>query len=105
MDTLNSAAGITVFAPDNSAFAKIPPSTLKTVLADKPELTKILTYHVAGWPATRLTRHLIYVPIDSVLCSVCEEMKSAVESKPWFRQAHREYLDQVKVKKRILRGT
>ncbi len=54
---------------------------------------------------TVLLGHLIYVPIDSVLCSVCEEMKSAVESKPWFREAHREYLDQVKVKKRILRGT
>lgn len=54
---------------------------------------------------TILLGHLIYVPIDSVLCSVCEEMKSAVESKPWFREAHREYLDQVKVKKRILRGT
>jgi len=46
VDTLNSAAGITVFAPDNSAFAKIPASTLKSVLADKAELTKILTYHV-----------------------------------------------------------
>ncbi len=54
---------------------------------------------------TVLLGHLIYVPIDSALCSVCEEMKSAVESKPWFRQAHREYLDQIKVKKRILRGT
>ena len=54
---------------------------------------------------TVLLGHLIYVSIDAVLCSVCEEMKSAVESKPWFREAHREYLDQVKVKKRILRGT
>jgi uncharacterized surface protein with fasciclin (FAS1) repeats len=48
VNTLNSAAGITVFAPDNAAFAKIPASTLKTVLADKPELTKILTYHVVA---------------------------------------------------------
>ena len=48
VDTLNSAPGITVFAPDNAAFAKIPASTLKSVLADKPELTKILTYHVAS---------------------------------------------------------
>jgi len=52
VDTLNSAAGITVFAPDNSAFAKIPASTLKTVLADKPELTKILTYHVVAGRVT-----------------------------------------------------
>ena len=48
VDTLNSAAGITVFAPDNSAFAKIPASTLKSVLADKAELTKVLTYHVVA---------------------------------------------------------
>jgi uncharacterized surface protein with fasciclin (FAS1) repeats len=47
VDTLNSAANITVFAPDNAAFAKIPPATLKKLLANKAELTKILTYHVA----------------------------------------------------------
>jgi uncharacterized surface protein with fasciclin (FAS1) repeats len=47
VDTLNSASGITVFAPDNAAFAKIPASTLNKVLANKAELTKILTYHVA----------------------------------------------------------
>ena len=52
VDTLNSAAGITVFAPDNAAFAKIPASTLKTVLADKPELTKVLTYHVVAGRVT-----------------------------------------------------
>ncbi len=48
VDTLNSAQGITVFAPDNSAFAKIPAATLDKVLADKSELTTILTYHVAA---------------------------------------------------------
>jgi uncharacterized surface protein with fasciclin (FAS1) repeats len=48
VDTLNSASNITVFAPDNAAFAKIPAATLKSILANKAELTKILTYHVAG---------------------------------------------------------
>jgi len=48
VDTLNSASGITVFAPDNAAFAKIPKETLDSVLANKAELTKILTYHVAA---------------------------------------------------------
>ncbi len=52
VDTLNSAKGITVFAPENSAFAAIPPATLKKVLADKAELTKILTYHVVGAKVT-----------------------------------------------------
>jgi uncharacterized surface protein with fasciclin (FAS1) repeats len=47
VDTLNSASNITVFAPDNAAFAKIPPATLQKLLANKAELTKILTYHVA----------------------------------------------------------
>ena len=46
VDTLNSAKNITVFAPDNAAFAKIPTATLNSVLANKAELTKILTYHV-----------------------------------------------------------
>ena len=35
MDTLNSASNITVFAPDNAAFAKIPAATLKKLLANK----------------------------------------------------------------------
>jgi len=48
VDTLNSAKNITVFAPDNAAFAKIPAATLKSLLANKAELTKILTYHVAS---------------------------------------------------------
>jgi len=48
VDTLNSASNITVFAPDNAAFAKIPSATLAKVLANKAELTKILTYHVAS---------------------------------------------------------
>ncbi len=46
VDSLNTAQGITVFAPTNDAFAKIPKATLDTVLADKAMLTKILTYHV-----------------------------------------------------------
>src|SRR5690349_15262948 len=33
VDSLNSADGITVFAPTNAAFDKIPPATLKKVLA------------------------------------------------------------------------
>lgn len=46
VDTLNSAPAITVFAPSNDAFAKIPSDTLNKVLADKATLTKILTGHV-----------------------------------------------------------
>jgi uncharacterized surface protein with fasciclin (FAS1) repeats len=48
VDTLNSAPEVTVFAPTNDAFAKIPAADLKKVLADKPTLTKILTNHVVA---------------------------------------------------------
>ncbi|MFD8939225.1 fasciclin domain-containing protein [Streptomyces sp. NPDC059578] len=48
VDTLNNARGITVFAPTNDAFAKIPKADLDKVLADKKKLTDILTYHVVG---------------------------------------------------------
>ncbi|MGW4302268.1 fasciclin domain-containing protein [Streptomyces sp. NPDC004376] len=48
VDTLNNAQDITVFAPTNDAFKKIPKATLDKVLSDKAELTKILTYHVVG---------------------------------------------------------
>lgn len=52
VDTLNTAKDITVFAPTNDAFAKIPKETLDKVLADKQTLTKILTYHVVGKQVT-----------------------------------------------------
>ncbi|KIF70659.1 fasciclin [Streptomyces sp. AcH 505] len=52
VDTLNSAQNITVFAPTNEAFAKIPKADLDKVLADKATLTKILTYHVVGQKLT-----------------------------------------------------
>ncbi|MET9496241.1 fasciclin domain-containing protein [Streptomyces sp. NPDC006552] len=48
VDTLNNAQDITVFAPTNDAFAKIPKADLDKVLNDKAMLTKILTYHVVG---------------------------------------------------------
>ena len=48
VDTLQSAGPFTVFAPVNSAFAKLPAGTVDTLL--KPEnkgtLTTVLTYHV-----------------------------------------------------------
>src|SRR4029450_9976520 len=45
--TLNSAQGITVFAPTNDAFAALPKPTLDKALGDpKGLLTTVLTYHV-----------------------------------------------------------
>ncbi|WP_431783587.1 fasciclin domain-containing protein [Streptomyces chumphonensis] len=48
VDTLNSAENITVFAPTNDAFAEIPEEDLNALLADKEQLTQVLTYHVVG---------------------------------------------------------
>ncbi|WP_406314159.1 fasciclin domain-containing protein [Streptosporangium sp. NBC_01639] len=45
-ETLNSAKDITVFAPTNEAFAKLPKEALDKVLADKEQLTKVLQNHV-----------------------------------------------------------
>jgi uncharacterized surface protein with fasciclin (FAS1) repeats len=47
VDTLNSAQGITVFAPTNDAFAALPKATLDKALGDPNGLlTTVLTYHV-----------------------------------------------------------
>ncbi|MEV0357688.1 fasciclin domain-containing protein [Nocardia sp. NPDC050697] len=45
VDTLNSGQ-FTVFAPVDSAFAKIDPATIESLKTDSATLTKILTYHV-----------------------------------------------------------
>jgi uncharacterized surface protein with fasciclin (FAS1) repeats len=48
VDTLEGAGPFTVFAPDNAAFAKIPSSTIASLLLpqNKAQLVDILTYHV-----------------------------------------------------------
>ena len=45
VDSLNSAPELTVFAPVDDAFGKIPKADLDKVLADKKQLSDILTYH------------------------------------------------------------
>ena len=45
VDTLNGGE-FTVFAPIDSAFAKIDPATIDSLKTDSATLTKILTYHV-----------------------------------------------------------
>ena len=46
VDTLNGEGPFTVFAPNNEAFAKIPPEDLDGILANTEWLTSILLYHV-----------------------------------------------------------
>lgn len=45
-DTLNGAPALTVFAPTDDAFAMIPAADLDALLADKDQLTTVLTHHV-----------------------------------------------------------
>ena len=48
VDTLEGNGPFTVFAPTNEAFDKLPPGTVDTLVKpeNKPQLVKILTYHV-----------------------------------------------------------
>lgn len=50
VDTLKSEGPFTVFAPNNSAFNKLPDGTVATLLMaeNKDQLVKILTYHVVA---------------------------------------------------------
>src|SRR5581483_1946148 len=46
VDTLKGKGPLTVFAPTDEAFAKIPQEKLEALLKDKKALTAVLTYHV-----------------------------------------------------------
>jgi uncharacterized surface protein with fasciclin (FAS1) repeats len=45
-DSLNSASDITVLAPADPAFQAVPADALNALLADKAQLTAVLTHHV-----------------------------------------------------------
>lgn len=45
-DALSAPGNLTVFAPTNAAFAKIPPAVLGAIGGDPALLTAVLTYHV-----------------------------------------------------------
>ena len=97
---------------------------MKTAEANvgKPDATfnKPVCCAQCGWPGTGnlpvgvrvinrngtqvLVGRLSYFHISTVLCSVCQEMKSAVTSRLWFVEAHAEYLGQLELKKRLLAG-
>ncbi|MCU7729053.1 fasciclin domain-containing protein [Actinoplanes sp. KI2] len=51
-NALNAAPGITVFAPANVAFSKLPKDDLRKLLADKKGLAGILNYHVVPGKVT-----------------------------------------------------
>jgi hypothetical protein len=53
---------------------------------------------------TVLVGTLSYFHISSELCSVCQEMESVLASRPWFVEAHSEYVDEIRFKKQLLGG-
>ena len=64
VETLKSAGPFTVFAPNDAAFAKIPPEQLNALLADKKKLTAVLTYHVV--PAKVMAAEVKSGPVKTV---------------------------------------
>lgn len=48
VDTLKGPGPFTVFAPTDEAFAKLPPGTLESLLADQEKLKGVLLYHVVA---------------------------------------------------------
>ena len=48
VDTLKSPGPFTVFAPNDDAFAQLPPGTIQTLLQNIPQLARILTFHVVS---------------------------------------------------------
>ncbi|MBH8555016.1 fasciclin domain-containing protein [Nostocaceae cyanobacterium CENA357] len=47
IETLKSPDSLTVFAPTDEAFARLPEGTLDSLLQDIPKLKKIVMYHIA----------------------------------------------------------
>ena len=54
---LSGKTQLTVFAPTDAAFAKVPQTTLKSLLANKAQLRTVLLYHVVKGrvPAAKVT--------------------------------------------------
>ncbi|MEM7054755.1 MAG: fasciclin domain-containing protein [Pseudomonadota bacterium] len=48
VETLKGEGPFTVFAPTDAAFAAIPEAELNALIADKEQLTAVLTYHVVA---------------------------------------------------------
>jgi uncharacterized surface protein with fasciclin (FAS1) repeats len=48
VEALKSSGPFTVFAPNDDAFAKLPPGTVESLVKSPPQLGRILTYHVVA---------------------------------------------------------
>jgi uncharacterized surface protein with fasciclin (FAS1) repeats len=59
---LKSPGPFTVFAPNDDAFAKLPPGTIQTLVQNISQLTRILKYHVVSGKLTKVD----WEKVDSV---------------------------------------
>ncbi len=53
VETLKTPGPFTIFAPNDAAFAKLPPGTVQTLVQNPPQLARILTYHVVAGKLTK----------------------------------------------------
>ncbi|MEB3292089.1 MAG: fasciclin domain-containing protein [Synechococcales bacterium] len=53
VDVLHTGGPFTVFAPNDAAFAQLPPGTVQTLVQNIPQLARILTFHVVSGKYTK----------------------------------------------------
>lgn len=53
VEALQSPGPFTVFAPNDAAFAKLPPGTVQTLVQNPPQLGRILKFHVVAGKYTQ----------------------------------------------------
>jgi uncharacterized surface protein with fasciclin (FAS1) repeats len=53
VEALKSPGPFTVFAPNDQAFANLPPGTVQTLVQNPPQLARILKYHVVAGKLTK----------------------------------------------------
>jgi uncharacterized surface protein with fasciclin (FAS1) repeats len=53
VEALKSPGLFTVFAPNDEAFAKLPPGTVQTLVQNPPQLARILKFHVVSGKLTK----------------------------------------------------
>lgn len=75
VETLSGEGPFTVFAPTDDAFAALPAGTVESLLADIPQLTKVLTYHVvaANAPASVVVSAASHATIEGSTIAVTQE--------------------------------
>lgn len=87
VDALSAPGNLTVFAPTNSAFGKVPAPLLDLIGGDTALLTQVLTYHVVAKPvdprrslvptqATTLQGQTVYLGYDANGASVNQSVAS-----------------------------